>query len=154
MKTHYAKASTTMLYKLAEETGLKPTKKNMIPVLYLADRISLLETGRTITRDEYLLVDGKLSMSVCERVLPSTRPTKKEFELASYHLSESDLDAMTKAAKEIKNGFDIYSLPEFQVCKEEITPKDIVVNAGLDKETTKGLLETLEFETFCERIFQ
>jgi len=154
MKTHYAKASTTMLYKLAEETGLKPTKKNMIPVLYLADRISLLETGRTITRDEYLLVDGKLSMSVCERVLPSTRPTKKEFELASYHLSESDLDAMIEATKKIKNGFDIYGLPEFKVCEEEITPKDIVVNAGLDKETTKGLLETLELETFCERIFQ
>lgn len=154
MKIHYAKAATTMLYKLAEEAGLKPTKNNMIPALYLADRISLLETGRTITRDEYLLVDGKLSMSVCERVLPSTRPTEKEFELASYHLSESDLDAMTKAAKEIKNGFDIYSLPEFQVCKEEITPKDIVVNAGLDKETTKDLLEEVEFDKFCDEIFR
>lgn len=61
---------------------------------------------------------------------------------------------MIEATKKIKNGFDIYGLPEFKVCEEEITPKDIVVNAGLDKETTKGLLETLEFETFCERIFQ
>ena len=154
MKTHYAKASTTMLYKLAEETGLKPTKKNMIPVLYLADRIALFETGRTITRDEYLLDDGKLSMPVCERALSSTRPTEKELELASYHLSESDLDAMTKAAKEIKKGFDIYSLPEFQACKEEITPKDIVVNAGLDKDTTKGLLEAVELDEFCEEIFR
>ena len=154
MKTNYAKAATTMLYKLTEGVGLKPTKKNMIPALYLADRIALLETGRTITRDEYLLDDGKLSMPVCERALSSTRPTEKELELASYHLSESDLDAMTEATKRIKNGFDIYSLPEFQVCEEEITPKDIVVNAGLDKDTTKGLLEAVEFDEFCEEIFR
>ena len=154
MRTHYAKSATIMLYKLAEETGLKPTRKNMLHTLYLADRIALLETGRTITRDEYLLDDGKLSMPVCERALSSTRPTEKELELASYHLSESDFDAMTEATKRIKNGFDIYSLPEFKVCEEEIAPKDIVVNAGLDKETTKGLLEAVELNEFCDKIFR
>lgn len=142
-----------MLHKLADDAGLEPTQANMIPALYLADRMCLLETGRTITRDAYLLENGVLSIPGCEKFLSEKMPSEKELELASYHLSEMELEAMQQSVQQIKDGFDIHSLPEFKVCDGEITPKDIVMNAGLDNKTTKGLLEIVELEEVCDELF-
>lgn len=154
MKSPYPKATTIMLHKLADDAGMEPTRPNMISALYLADRMCLLETGKTITRDAYLLENGALSIPDCEKFLSDKRPSEKELELASYHLSEMELEVMQQSVQQIKNGLDIYSLPEFKVCDGEITPKDIVMNAGLDKKTTKGLLEIIELEEVCEEIFR
>lgn len=153
MKSPYPKATTIMLHKLADDAGLEPTQANMIPALYLADRMCLLETGRTITRDAYLLENGVLSIPGCEKFLSEKMPSEKELELASYHLSEMELEAMQQSVQQIKDGFDIHSLPEFKVCDGEITPKDIVMNAGLDNKTTKGLLEIVELEEVCDELF-
>ena len=62
--------STTMFFHhLLEAEGLNFSKDKILECLYLADRMSLLEIGRTITKDMYIVKNGKIVLPECNKTL-------------------------------------------------------------------------------------
>ena len=124
-----SQATTMFFHQLFQAEGLKLKKGKMLECLYLADRMSLLEIGRTITRDKYLVKNGKIVMPECEKSIDHISEHFKKTEKIFKHkksLKKTIESYLAREEEEHKTYQDFLKLQkDFDLALQKLSDSDL-----------------------------